>query len=126
MPTKPVSIQPPINRAIGQWVADIRISGKSYTLPVLHAHNFDKAAYYNDEMKMTDGSPARGRRYEEHIAALTNFENDQLIIVQRTKTDADGKRSNGGYAGVFKFKDLKLTDNGYSLARGQQVAMFSR
>ena len=124
---KPLSIQRPTDRTIGQWVATVQLRGKTYTLPVLHLHNFEGVTY-KDEMKSLkgDGSDTRGVRYGEHMAALTNPENEGLAIIQRTKTDENGTRSNAGYTGVFETNNFKLSGNGYSLARGSQVAMFAK
>jgi hypothetical protein len=122
---KPLSIQKPSNRTIGQWVAEIQLRGKNYTPPVLHAHYFENSQHYDDRMKSKDGSNTSGRRYSEHMAALANAHNDGLVIIQKTKIDDNGTRSNAGYLGVFETTNLNFTENGYSLDRGRQVAMFS-
>lgn len=123
---RPITIQKPRNRIRGSWIATVQIRGDRYDLPVLHLNEFDAAGHYDAMGKIAGNLDwQRGAKYEQLLDAITNVENRNLVIVQKTKIEADGARSNAGYVGVFETHNIELGEKGFSLDRGKMVARFS-
>jgi len=76
-------------------------------------------------MKTNDGSHTKRQPYNEHMAALSNSDNEGLVVIQKTKADSNGIRSNAGYLSVFETQNIIFIENGDSLDRRRQVAMFT-